>query len=68
MTISLKQTSRGLRAKACATTVALFAAIAFGSAHAARTDITIGMQLEPPNLDPTLVMTVSSTPLRYNKV
>ena len=24
-----------------------------GSAHAAKTDVTIGMQLEPPNLDPT---------------
>ncbi len=30
--------------------LALFVA---GSAHAAKTDVTLGMQLEPPNLDPT---------------
>ena len=29
------------------------AVVAFGAAHAANTSITIGMQLEPPNLDPT---------------
>ena len=37
-------------------TTALASAIALGTAlaaHAAQTDITIGMQLEPPNLDPT---------------
>ncbi|MBZ0127787.1 MAG: ABC transporter substrate-binding protein [Rhodobacteraceae bacterium] len=37
-------------------TTMLSGAIALGavlSAHAAQTDITIGMQLEPPNLDPT---------------
>lgn len=28
-------------------------ALVAGSAHAAKTDVTIGMQLEPPNLDPT---------------
>ena len=33
---------------------ALFlAAFVAGAAHAAKTDVTIGMQLEPPNLDPT---------------
>jgi len=31
----------------------LLLALAAGSASAARTDVTIGMQLEPPNLDPT---------------
>lgn len=37
-------------------TTALASALALGAAlgaHAAQTDITIGMQLEPPNLDPT---------------
>jgi peptide/nickel transport system substrate-binding protein len=37
-------------------TTALASALALGaalSAHAAQTEITIGMQLEPPNLDPT---------------
>lgn len=33
--------------------VLLLVLMAVGSAHAAKTDITIGMQLEPPNLDPT---------------
>ena len=31
----------------------LSVALIAGSAHAAKTDVTIGMQLEPPNLDPT---------------
>jgi len=31
----------------------LLAALFSGSAWAAKTDITIGMALEPPNLDPT---------------
>jgi len=31
----------------------LLMALAVGTAHAAKTDVTIGMQLEPPNLDPT---------------
>lgn len=31
----------------------LAVALVAGSAHAAKTDVTIGMQLEPPNLDPT---------------
>lgn len=31
----------------------ILAALVAGSAHAAKTDVTIGMQLEPPNLDPT---------------
>jgi len=31
----------------------LLAMFMAGSAHAAKTDVTIGMQLEPPNLDPT---------------
>jgi len=35
-------------------TCALFLSILVaGAAQAAKTDVTIGMQLEPPNLDPT---------------
>jgi peptide/nickel transport system substrate-binding protein len=45
----IKKPSHRLRVSA--TTIALL--MAMGTAHAARTDITIGMQLEPPNLDPT---------------
>ncbi len=45
----MKKQSHGLRISA--TAIALL--LAMGNAQAARTDITIGMQLEPPNLDPT---------------
>lgn len=38
--------------RACLLSVFVSALLA-GSAHAAKTDLTIGMQLEPPNLDPT---------------
>ena len=41
-------------ALASLTALALLAGAALGpSAHAARTDVTLGMVLEPPNLDPT---------------
>ncbi len=42
---------RGFRLAALA--VALLAGVVSGPAFAARTDLTVGMVLEPPNLDPT---------------
>ncbi len=52
MNATMKKHSRGLRISA-AIALALAGTMSMGNAQAARTDITVGMQLEPPNLDPT---------------
>ena len=44
-------TSHKMRALAASCAVAAF--MVSSTAHAMNTDVTIGMQLEPPNLDPT---------------
>ncbi len=49
---NMKHFSRGLRIST-AITLALASTMTMGNANAARTDITVGMQLEPPILDPT---------------
>ena len=45
--------SAAASARRCAAALVALAALAASGAHAARTDVTLGMVLEPPNLDPT---------------
>jgi peptide/nickel transport system substrate-binding protein len=48
--------------------VALLAGVAPGPALAAQTDVTIGMQLEPPNLDPTAGAAAAIDEVVYSNV